>query len=860
VEFTGEQEPTCAKDANGRLWFATLKGVAMVDPARLRLNSHPPPVTIEEVIYHAGSEFEAEQGKTERRAQAPFPERLDLPAGSRNIEIHYTAPSFTSPEKVRFQTRLQSRGPQWRDVGNRRVAYFDELRPGQNLFQVRAANDDGVWNETGASLAFGVAPLFWQTAWFRALAWVAVGLETVLVIALLRAMQRRRRARLELRDRLHFEQLISQLSRVFINLPSEKIEAQIKEALRKVGEDLKFDIAAFSTLRGAGLERRISILWRHPGVKEVSCAGLEEELPWSAGELTQGRDVWLPSISRLPPEAETDRAAYAKFGVQSSYQVPLYAGGTVLAAFSLCAVRERRELTREVLQRQRLIGEVFVNALTRKLAEDRQRESEARFRIVADSAPVMIWMSGVDKLCTFFNKTWLDFTGRRLEQELGNGWAEGVHRADLQRCLQAYAEAFDARKPFVLQYRLRRNDGEYRWIADNGLPRFDTDGDFAGYIGSCTDFTERKQAEEKFRLAVETSPNAILLVDEQGRIVMANPQTEAMFGYSAEELGGQSMEILVPERFRGRHPAYRQEFHASPQTRAMGKGRELFARRKDGSEVEVEIALNPIHAQDEMLVLATIVDVTERRRANLEMQTLRQELAHAGRVSMMGQLASSLAHELNQPLGAILRNAEAAELFLKKGNPDLDEVRAILVDIQKDDHRAGDVIDRMRGLLSRRKLERTPMNVRELVDEVLALIRPDAIHRRVHLSSEVPGNLGPVLVNRVHLQQVLLNLLLNAMDAMSETPQQERQLVVTAQQADGQWIEVCVRDTGPGIPEARLPSLFEPFYTTKPQGLGIGLPISRTIIEAHGGKLWAENHPERGAMFRFTLPIVNGGQ
>jgi PAS domain S-box-containing protein len=506
-----------------------------------------------------------------------------------------------------------------------------------------------------------------------------------------------------------------------------------------------------------------------------------------------------------------------------------------------------------------LIGEVFVNALTRKLGEDRQRESEGRFRIVADSAPVMIWMSGVDKLCTFFNKTWLDFTGRSLEQELGNGWTEGVHRADLERCLQSYVEAFNARRPFVLHYRLRRHDGEYRWISDNGIPRYDAHGEFAGYIGSCADFTERKQAEEKFRLAVETSPNAILLVDQRGRIVMANPQTEAMFGYAAEELAGQSMEMLVPERFRGRHSSYRQEFHASPQTRAMGKGRELFARRKDGSEIEVEIALNPIHAQDEMLVLATIVDVTERRRANMEMQTLRQELAHSSRVSVMGQLASALAHELNQPLGAILRNAEAAELFLQKKVPDLDEVRAILADIRKDDHRAGEVIDRMRGLLSRRKLERTQISVLELVDEVLGLIRPDAQHRKVHLSREVPGNLAPVLVDRVHLQQVLLNLLLNGMDAMSETLEEERQLVVSAQQDDGQSIEVCVRDTGPGIPESRLPSLFEPFYTTKPQGLGIGLPISRTIIEAHGGKLWAENHPKRGAMFRFTLPVGNNG-
>src|SRR5262249_47021433 len=195
-----------------------------------------------------------------------------------------------------------------------------------------------------------------------------------------------------------------------------------------------------------------------------------------------------------------------------------------------------------------------------------QRESEARFRIVADSAPGMIWMSGVDKLCTFFNKTWLDFTGRTMDQELGNGWAEGVHRADLQRCLQSYGEAFEARKPFVLQYRLRRNDGECRWIADNGVPRFDTDGDFAGYIGSCTDFTESKQAEEKFRLAVETSPNAILLVDGRGRIVMANPQTEAMFGYAAEALEGEPVQILVPDRFRGRHLMDR-AFHDFPQPR-----------------------------------------------------------------------------------------------------------------------------------------------------------------------------------------------------------------------------------------------------------------------------------------------------
>lgn len=857
VEFPRGQ-PTCAKDAQGRLWFATLKGVAMADPGRFRVNAHPPPVTIEEVVYHPGSESEVEGGQTGRRLRAPFLEPMELPAGSRNIEIHYTALSFTSPEKVRFQIRLQSRGEQWQDVGGRRVAYFDELRPGKNLFQVRAANEDGVWNETGASLAFTMAPLFWQTGWFRALAWVAVGCETVLIIALLRAMERRRRTKVELRERLQFEQLISELSRVFINLPSVEIEAQIMEALRRVGEELKFDIAAFSTWSGGAPGGGASLIWRRAGVNEISFQRMEEELPWSASELGRGRDVWLPSVSNLPPEATKDRATYAKYGVQSAYQVPVHAGRAAVATFSLCAVKERPKLTRELLQRQRLIGEVFANALMRKRAEEHQRESEARFRIVADSAPVMIWMSGVDKLCTFFNKTWLDFTGRALEQELGNGWAEGIHQADKAGCVQAYEEAFDARRSFVLQYRLRRHDGEYRWISDHGVPRYDAQKEFAGYVGSCMDFTERKQAEEKFRLAVDTSPNAILLVDERGRIVMANRQAEVTFGYTAEELMGRPIEILVPERSRGEHAGFRHEFHGSPRTRPMGEGRELFARRKDGSEIEVEIGLNPIHAQNEILVLTTIVDVTEHRRMDVEMQKLRQELAHSGRVTMIGQLASALAHELSQPLGAILRNAEAAELFLRGPNPDLEEVRSIVTDIRQDDQRAGAVIERLRLLLKRGDIEMQTLDAGRLAEEILPLLRPDAQGRRVALELEKASNLPLVRGDRVQLQQVLLNLVMNAMDAVSDLPMDRRKVNVQVRPDGERFVAVSVSDAGQGIQTTELERIFEPFFTTKPQGMGMGLSISRTIVEAHGGRICAVNNPEGGAMFRFTLPVANG--
>src|SRR6059058_4818007 len=223
----------------------------------------------------------------------------------------------------------------------------------------------------------------------------------------------------------------------------------------------------------------------------------------------------------------------------------------------------------------------------RKIAEEDLRESEARFRTVADAAPVLIWMSGPDKLCTFFNKGWLDFTGRTLEQELGNGWAEGVHREDIDRCLDVYQNSFNARESFTMEYRLRRSDGEYRWVLDIGTPRFASDGAFLGYIGSCIDITERKAAEEKFRLVLDAAPNAMIMVDPAGVINFANASAATVFGYSLSELIGCQIEMLIPKRFRDRHPGYRKDFLSHPSGRAMGVGRDLFGRRKDGSEFPV---------------------------------------------------------------------------------------------------------------------------------------------------------------------------------------------------------------------------------------------------------------------------------
>ena len=249
-------------------------------------------------------------------------------------------------------------------------------------------------------------------------------------------------------------------------------------------------------------------------------------------------------------------------------------------------------------------------------------------------------------------------------------------------------------------------------------------------------------------------------------------------------------------------------------------------------------------------------DSTARKQAEQETLRLRHEVAHVSRVSMMGQLASALAHEINQPLGAILRNAEAAELFLQNTSPDLDEIRAIVADIRKDDQRAGSVIDRMRGLLKRQTLDTRPLDLGELVSEVGSLVRADAAARQVKLDVNVPVDLPPVRGDRVHLQQVLLNLILNGMDALNEAGREDRRISVTAFPGPPQTVEIAVSDTGDGIPADKLAHVFEPFFTTKPNGMGMGLPISRTIIEAHGGRIWAENRNGGGATFRFTLPVA----
>jgi PAS domain S-box-containing protein len=532
-------KPNASRSPDGRLWFANENVLQMIDPLHIEDNPIPPPVHVEDII--ADHKNYAPQGN------------LRLPPLTRDLEIDYTALSFVIPQKVRFRYKLEGRDSAWQDPGTRRQAFYADLRPGNYRFRVIACNNDGVWNDEGATLAFSVAAAWYQNWWFR----------------------------------------------------------------------------------GASLAVFLALLWA------------------------------------------------------------LY---------------------------QRRIQQV--------------KRHEKQLRDVIDTIPALAFSSSPDGKNEWVNRRWVEYSGLSEESSSGSGWQSMIHPDDLEEHVKKWQRSLASGEPFENESRRRNANGEYRWFLSRALPLRDAHGNILKWYGSLTDIEDRKKAEQE------------------------------------------------RERLRG----------------------------------------------------------------------LQADLAHVNRVSMMGELAASLSHELKQPIAATITNANTCLRWLKRDQPDVEEAREATVRIVKDGNRAAEIINRLRSFYKKGSPpERELVDVNDVVSEMLVLLHSEANQNSVSMRTELSSDLPKVRADRVQLQQVCMNLMLNAIEAMKDTG---GELTIGSGRTDDGQLLISVSDTGVGLPVEQIDQIFGAFFTTKPDGSGMGLTISRSIIESHGGRLWAGANAKRGATFCFTLQSV----
>ncbi len=557
----------------------------------------------------------------------------------------------------------------------------------------------------------------------------------------------------------------------------------------------------------------------------------------------------------------------------------------------------------------RMIG-VSTDVTARKLAEAALlreatlRESESRFRILADAMPQIVWTARADGQVDYFNRRWFEFTDTKPGPITDQTWIAVVHPADRSEIAAAWHGCVASGRAYEHEARFwsARHAG-YRWHLDRAIPVRDESGAIVRWYGTSTDIDDHKRAEqslrrseselrilseyleqrvaqrtaqlttanatlreeidvrlrieaalraseERFAKAFRASLDAIAIVQYPSmRIVEINDRWEMLFGYRRSEAIGSTIDDLSIYASR----AESDDVSGCIAAQGFIREFELDLRRKNGVTLRAVLAAETVTVDGQPCLIMMVRDITERRRAERELEVQRHELAHLGRVALLGELSGAVAHELNQPLAAILTNARVAQRMMANGKPDEAMLREILEDMVADSLRAGSVIHRVRGLIRKDDAIRQLVSPNEVVADVLDLAHSDLIRRGVTVSTDLPPSIPEVSADRVQLQQVLLNLIVNACDAMTDNAPRDRKLTIATKE-ESKTVRISVGDRGPGVAAGLIDAVFEPFVTSKPQGLGLGLAICRSIIGAHGGRIWAENNASRGATFSFVLP------
>jgi two-component system sensor kinase FixL len=490
-----------------------------------------------------------------------------------------------------------------------------------------------------------------------------------------------------------------------------------------------------------------------------------------------------------------------------------------------------------------------------------ERSAETRLQAVIDTAVDGIMIIDARGIVRLYNPACGRLFGYAAEEVIGqnvkmlmpepyrgehDGYIDAYERTGRKKIIGIGREVTGRRKDGSV-FPMHLSVGEYR---DAGEHLF---------VGMIQDITARVNAETELRRSeallrsiIEAAPDAVIVINEQGIIETFSPTAERLFGYAAAEIIGSNVSRLMPSPHREAHDSYLQRYLRTGERRIIGIGRVVVGMRKDGSVFPMELAVGELDAVGRRRFTGFVRDLTERQTREKRLQELQDELVHVARLSEMGQMASALAHELNQPLAAISNYLQAG-VRLIDSPANIGRVREVLRKASEQANRAGDIIRRLRQFIEKGESERTAENLAKTVEEAAALAFVGAKEVSVKTSFDLSASLPPVWVDKIQIQQVIVNLVRNSIEAMSTVTR--RELLVRTVREKGEAM-VIVSDTGPGLPEEVAAQLFQPFVTTKQKGMGLGLSISKSIIEAHGGRMWAEQKPEGGVTFFFTIPFA----
>ena len=528
---------------------------------------------------------------------------------------------------------------------------------------------------------------------------------------------------------------------------------------------------------------------------------------------------------------------------------------------------------------------------SRRRAEDALRESEQQWRSLTEALPQLVWGASPDGGCDYFSTQWTNYTGVAESDLLGWRWMETLHPDDREPTRQFWTESVAGRQPYDVEYRIRRSDGIYGWFKTRGTPIRDTDGGIVKWFGTCTDITDRKRAEQalmdhELELSQARDLLEIKVMERtkelrRSEAYLEEAQKLSKTGSWARVSASGEMRYWSEECYRvlgfeprdglPRFETFLQHVHPDDRRRvretAERAGREKVDYEVDyrivhpGGEVrDIHTVAHPVLSPsgDVVEFVGTVMDVTERRQAEKERERLRQvqaDLAHINRATTMGELTASLAHEINQPIAAAVTDARTCLRWLAREQPDIAEARESAARMVKAITRASDIISRLRKLFKKGAPQTSVVDVSEVIQEMVVLLHGEASRYSVSIQTELSADSPPVLADRVQLQQVLMNLMLNGIEAMHDT-KSGGQLTIRSLRGEGGQLVISVSDTGVGLPPEQAEQIFNSFFSTKAQGTGMGLSISRSIIESHGGRLWASSNSERGATFNFTLPTA----